>query len=302
MPDHRYEDISLFIVTGLSGAGKTQCLKLLEGLDYYCVDNLPITLIVQFADLLLTRSMGPNHKHTAIVVDVRGGYCLDNIQDYLHTLREKGIHYTILFLEASDEILVRRFSETRRKHPLSDGKGNLSAIIAEKAYLKEIRDQANYIIDTTDYTIKDLKDKLMTIVSNVSNEQSFNTLNVNIISFGYKRGIPIDADIVFDVRFLPNPFYVPELKPLTGMDSSIQEYVINNRNASIFLQKTADLLMFLIPVYSNEGKTQLTIGFGCTGGKHRSVAVASVMTEMLNKQGFSARVAHRDVQEDEAGE
>jgi RNase adapter protein RapZ len=294
----RYEKISLLIVTGYSGAGKTQCLKLLEDLDYYCVDNLPLPLLPQFTDLLLTRSIGRRHQNTAIVIDVRGGDPMADLQEYLATLQDKEIPYTILFFEASDEILVRRFSETRRKHPLSEGKGNLSAIITEKGMMKEIRSHANYIIDTTHFGIKDLKDKILSIVSFHGDPQSVSLMTINIISFGYKRGVPIDADLVFDVRFLPNPFYIEDLKPLTGMDQTIQEFVINNHNASIFLQKVADFLTFLIPLYYQEGKTQLTVGFGCTGGRHRSVSVASVITELLVKKGYNARLTHRDIHEE----
>ncbi|MCK5849224.1 MAG: RNase adapter RapZ [Caldisericia bacterium] len=297
MPANQNHEFSLFIVTGLSGAGKTQCLKILEDLDYYCVDNLPIALIIDFADLLINKKIGKN-KHTAIVVDVRGGNSMENVEKSLHILKRKGVNCTIIFMEASDEILVRRFSETRRKHPLSDGKGNLSAIITEKGMMNGIRSFANYIIDTTDFTVKDLKEKLVSIVSSEGVNKTALKMTINILSFGYKRGIPIDADLVFDVRFLPNPFYVEELKNFTGIDLSIQEYVIENNVASEFLQKTVDLLMFLIPQYFIEGKTQVTVAFGCTGGRHRSVAVATTMTQSLNQRGFSAKETHRDINEE----
>jgi RNase adapter protein RapZ len=296
--DSRYEKISLLIVTGYSGAGKTQCLKVLEDLDYYCVDNLPLPLLPQFTDLLLTRSIGRLHQNTAIVIDVRGGDPMADLQDYLESLHRKEIPYQILFLEASDEVLVRRFSETRRKHPLSEGKGNLSAIITEKGMMKEIRSYANYIVDTSHYSIKDFKDKILSILSFYGDPQSVSQMTINIISFGYKRGIPIDADLVFDVRFLPNPFYIEDLKPLTGMDQTIQRFVMNNPTATVFLQKVSDFLTFLIPLYYQEGKMQVTVGFGCTGGRHRSVSVASVITELLVKKGYNARLTHRDIQEE----
>lgn len=296
--DSRYEKISLLIVTGYSGAGKTQCLKILEDLDYYCVDNLPLPLLPQFTDLLLTRSIGRLHQNTAIVIDVRGGDPMADLQDYLESLHRKEIPYQILFLEASDEVLVRRFSETRRKHPLSEGKGNLSAIITEKGMMKEIRSYANFVLDTSHYSIKDFKDKILSILSFNGDPQSVSQMTINVISFGYKRGIPIDADLVFDVRFLPNPFYIEDLKPLTGMDQTIQGFVMNNPTATVFLQKVSDFLTFLIPLYYQEGKMQVTVGFGCTGGRHRSVSVASVITELLVKKGYNARLTHRDIQEE----
>ena len=296
--DSRYEKISLLIVTGYSGAGKTQCLKILEDLDYYCVDNLPLPLLPQFTDLLLTRSIGRLHQNTAIVIDVRGGDPMADLQDYLESLHKKEIPYQILFLEASDEVLVRRFSETRRKHPLSEGKGNLSAIITEKGMMKEIRSYANFVLDTSHYSIKDFKDKILSILSFNGDPQSVSQMTINFISFGYKRGIPIDADLVFDVRFLPNPFYIEDLKPLTGMDQTIQGFVMNNPTATVFLQKVSDFLTFLIPLYYQEGKMQVTVGFGCTGGRHRSVSVASVITELLVKKGYNARLTHRDIQEE----
>ena len=271
--------INLLIITGLSGAGKTHCIKILEDLGYFCVDNLPLKLLSGFASLV--KDLGKDEsKPTAVVVDIReGSNFVENLFDALSKLEEDNITYRIIFLEANDEILVRRFSETRRRHPLSRDGSILTAIMQEKALLASIREKANFIIDTSDFTVKDLREKLNAILSLVGNSEEEN-LTVNIVAFGFKSGIPIDADIVMDVRFLPNPFYESSLKDLNGLSEEVSNYVTENEIGKNFLDKLLSLLL-LFSRSIKEGKSQATIAFGCTGGKHRSVAIANAVKIFL---------------------
>ncbi len=288
----------LLIVTGLSGAGKTQCIKLLEDLGYFCVDNLPVALLTGFAELI-DRSL-EHQKTTAVVIDVREGkdFCAE-LWEVLEQLKTQGIRYSVLFLEASDEILVRRFSETRRKHPLSHDGSILTAILKERSHLKTIREKADFIIDTSPYSLRDLREKLISIVSLVSNQEESHPLLINIVSFGYKAGIPIDADIIMDVRFLPNPYYDSDLREFNGLNENIAHFVIDNPIANDFIVKINDLLTFVLPLYHKEGKSQLTIAFGCTGGKHRSVAIADLIRKNLVNQGYQVNIQHRDILNDD---
>ncbi|MGI6225825.1 MAG: RNase adapter RapZ, partial [Peptococcales bacterium] len=255
------------IITGLSGAGKTQAVRSLEDLGYFCVDNLPPALIPKFAELC-TQSKGKVNK-VALVIDIRGGQFFDDLFVALEDLKAMGIHYEILFLEAANEILVNRYKETRRRHPLSDGEGIMEGIKLERERLQELRGRANKIIDTSELKPNHLKEEIQRLWGKNDYEK---ILSITVLSFGYKYGIPLDTDLLVDVRFLPNPYYIPELKALTGSDREIQEYVFKSPISREFVEKYYGLLNFLIPNYITEGKTHLVIGIGCTGGRHRSVA------------------------------
>ncbi len=286
---------SLLIVTGLSGAGKTNCLKILEDLRYFCVDNLPLKVLSGFASLVKGLNKDESQP-TAVVVDIReGSDFIPNLWSALSQLEKDGISYTIIFLESNDEVLVRRFSETRRRHPLSIDGGTLTAIIRERALLKPLREKANFIIDTSNYNVKELRDKLIAILSLIGGTEE-EVFTVNIISFGYKSGIPIDADIVMDVRFLPNPFYDETLKDLNGLSMEVSSYVTGNKIGQEFLDKFTSLLLYVLPLYKRDGKSSVTIAFGCTGGKHRSVAVASAVKKILIENGYKVNTYNRDLE------
>lgn len=282
------------IVTGLSGAGKTQATRTLEDLGYFCVDNLPPKLISKFADACL-QSDGKIDK-VALVIDIRGGIFFDDLFESLEELKKNNFTYEILFLEASDEVLIKRFKEARRSHPLSPGGRIITGIEDERKKLREIKNRADNIIDTSKYAIKDLKEKLNLLygTGEISNKQ----LKLTILSFGFKYGIPTDSDLVFDVRFIPNPFYIPELKPYSGNDKPVQDYVLQQEETKGFLVRLKDMLEFLIPNYIKEGKRQLIISIGCTGGRHRSVAIANAVYEVLNGTQYDVNIEHRDINED----
>ncbi|MBR4945238.1 MAG: RNase adapter RapZ [Peptococcaceae bacterium] len=275
------------IITGLSGAGKSNAVKVFEDLGYFCIDNLPAPLIPKFAELCL-QSAGKVSK-IALVIDIRGDLFLDELNQNLNELSSMNIPYQILFLEASDEVLIQRFKETRRNHPLSP-QGTISeGILLERQKLSELRGRAHKIIDTSRLKASELRSELRSQWADISNE-----LSVSIITFGYKHGIPIDTDLLMDVRFIPNPFYIPELRPLTGRDPAVQEYVYSSAESQEFLQKFSDLLKFLLPNYSKEGKTHITIGIGCTGGQHRSIALGIKIGQLLEQEGYTVNVKHRD--------
>lgn len=280
----------LVILTGLSGAGKTQALRHLEDLGFFCIDNLPPTLIPKFAELC-AQSLRPIDK-LALVVDIRGGEFFDALFEVLNELDRKETYYEILFLEASDESLVRRFKESRRSHPLSMHGEVLKSIREERACLQELRGRAHKIIDTSDLTIQQLKKE-------VSELFACNTdlprLRIAIVSFGYKYGIPLDSDLVFDVRFLPNPHYESALRYLTGNDPQVEEFIFNSPTTDKFLKKFFDIIEFLIPEYVKEGKSNLTIAIGCTGGQHRSVLVANLLSRRLMSRNYRVTVRHRDI-------
>ncbi|MFC4548004.1 RNase adapter RapZ [Paenactinomyces guangxiensis] len=284
------KEVNLLVITGMSGAGKTVAVQSLEDLGFFCIDNLPPILLPKFAELL-EQSEGKLRK-AALVIDLRGREFFSSLFDSLDQLeRRHGIHYQILFLDASDQTLVRRYKETRRRHPLSPDGTPLDGIVQERKLLEEIKGRAHQIIDTSQLKPGDLKKKIAMRFSHL--DQS--GLAVTFLSFGFKHGVPIDADLVFDVRFLPNPHYVDSLRPQTGKDQDVAEYVMKWTETKQFLEKLTDMFSFLLPQYSREGKTQLVIGIGCTGGKHRSVAIAEYLFNKFKDQE-RCRVTHRDIE------
>ena len=287
--------MKLVIVTGMSGAGKTVALKMMEDMGYYCVDNLPIPLIEKFAELALGSNQGLSNQ-VALGIDIRSGQELPLLDKILERWRADGIPFEILFLDASDEVLLKRYKETRRNHPLA-GAGRIDeGIKKERGCLAFLKKQANVILDTSMLLTKELRKELEKIYLE---EGTYDNLFVTVLSFGFKYGIPADADLVFDVRFLPNPYYVESLRPRTGEEKEIQDYVKQGGTADIFLDKLYDMLDFLIPNYVLEGKNQLVIGIGCTGGKHRSVTIANALYEHLKQQkGLGVKLDHRDIEKD----
>ena len=278
------------IVTGMSGAGKLTAQKMMEDMGYYCVDNLPVPLIPKFVELILE----PSQEITKVVlgIDVRADQSFDDVMTALADLKSKGFAYEILFMEASDATLMKRYKETRRMHPLAMGGRVADGIAKERKILEKMKADADYVIDTSHSLTRELKEELDRIF--ISNKD-YNSLMVNIVSFGFKHGIPADVDLVFDVRFLPNPFYIDELKLKTGNDQEVRDYVMSFPEAGEFLQKLTDMISFLIPNYIKEGKNQLIVGIGCTGGKHRSVTLANKLYEQLKDKGnYGLTVSHRD--------
>lgn len=282
------------IVTGISGAGKSTALKMLEDAGYFCVDNLPIPLIGKFAEL--ATKPGREVENFALGVDIRSGENLKKLQSVLEEMVVKNCRYEILYLDASNEVLVKRYKETRRSHPLA-GSGRVDkGITKERTMTAFLKEQADYIIDTSTLLTRELKLELEKIFVN---NQNYNNLFITVLSFGFKYGIPTDVDLVFDVRFLPNPYYIEELKPKTGNDLEVQEYVMGFDITHEFLKKLVDMIEFLLPNYILEGKNQLVIGIGCTGGKHRSVTLANKLYERLNShEDYGVKVEHRDIQKD----
>jgi UPF0042 nucleotide-binding protein len=282
------------IVTGLSGAGKTQAVRNLEDLGYFCVDNLPPTLIPKFAEACF-QTDGKIDK-VALVIDIRGGKFFDALFESLNYLKEQEFKYEILYLDSIDEVLIKRFKESRRKHPLAPDGRVLTGIVQERNKLREVRDRADNIIDTTKLSVWDLREKIASIYGEQG--QAEIELMITVLSFGFKYGIPVDSDLVFDVRFLPNPFYIPELKKFSGNDDAVKNYVLGHEETRGFLNKLFDMLSFLIPNYIKEGKRQLIISIGCTGGRHRSVAIANAVYDNLKLSGNKVSIEHRDVSED----
>lgn len=283
------------IVTGLSGAGKSTALRVLEDNGYFCVDNLPVPLIEKFAQISLD-GVCSEIQMVAIGVDIRNGQALGLLGSVLENLKDSGFFYEILFLDSQDDILIKRYKETRRTHPLS-GRGRVEdGIRLEREKMEFLKKQADYIIDTSYLLTRELKAELDQIF--VGNKE-FKNLFVSVVSFGFKYGIPADADLIFDVRFLPNPYYVDDLRGLTGNDKAVYDFVMDNENAKEFLDKLVDMVQFLIPNYIAEGKNQLIIGIGCTGGKHRSVTLANALYRGLSDgDTYGLRVEHRDIEKD----
>lgn len=282
------------IITGLSGAGKSQAVKFLEDLGFFCVDNLPPALILKFAEIC-SQSRGSIDK-IAIVTDIRGGKFFDQLQSSLDELQKEGFNYDILFLEASDETLIKRFKTSRRMHPLAIDGRVIRGINAERRKLEEIKAKATYIIDTTNMSTSQLKQEIIHLFVEGGKTER---LMVNVISFGFKYGIPLDADLVYDVRFLPNPYYIESLKKLSGNDDEVREYVMKWPEAVVFMSKLIDMTEFLIPYYIKEGKTQLVVAVGCTGGRHRSVTIANLLSLKLKEKEHRVIVEHRDIDEEE---
>jgi len=279
------------IVTGMSGAGKSSALKILEDFGFFCVDNLPIKLVDKFADL----TFNPNSEieKVALGVDIRSGEMLPLLSDYLKLLEDNKREFEILFLDANDKVLVKRYKETRRYHPLSRYGELEDGIMREREKLAFLKKRADYIIDTSNILIRDLRIELEKIyMANMS----YNNLFIRVMSFGYKYGIPQEADLVFDVRFMPNPYYDENLKNKTGEDQEVRDFVMNSDTSKEFWEKFKDMIDFLVPAYAAEGKNQLVIAIGCTGGKHRSVTMAIKLYEYLSgKEGYGVKLEHKDI-------
>ena len=277
----------LVIITGMSGSGKASVLKAFEDLGYYCVDNLPIELIPRFAELTV-RSR--DSRRTALVVDVREGAQLGKLPEILKSVRRM-IPTKVVFLEASDAVLLRRFSETRRPHPLGTDSPVKSALKAERRHLGVIRRVADFVIDTSKFNVHELRAHINEVFHEQSPEKS---ILVSSVSFGFRNGVPEDADLVFDVRFLPNPHFVPEFRPLTGRHPRVAKYIRSFPQTQEFITRISDLLVYLLPHYIHEGKSYLTIAFGCTGGQHRSVMIAEDVGKHLRRAGYRVKIVHRD--------
>ena len=281
------------ILTGMSGSGKSTALKMIEDMGYYCVGNLPISLVESFVDLA---ENDPELDKVAINVDIRSGQNIGDLTAVLDRLQERGKSFEMLFLESEDAVIIKRYKETRRTHPLAEGGRVEQAIERERERLQPIKRRADYILDTSQLLTRELQAELKKMF--VEN-QTYKNLYITVLSFGFKYGIPTDADLVFDVRFLPNPYYVEGLRPLTGLDERIQNYVMEGDQYTVFMEKLEDMIRFLVPNYVAEGKNQLVIAIGCTGGKHRSVTVAQGLYERLGKQeDYGLRVEHRDIEKD----
>ena len=283
------------IVTGMSGAGKSTALKMLEDMGYFCVDNLPVPLIPKMAELLSVP--GTEINKAALGVDIRSGQNFYELKKILKELDRSGTRFEILYLESSDDVLIKRYKETRRFHPLSGKDGRVEeGIKEERKRLKFLRERADYLIDSSHMLTRELRAELSKIF--VENKE-FKNLYVTVLSFGFKYGIPSDADLVFDVRFLPNPYYIEEMRPKTGNDREVREFVMNNEKSTQFLEKLEDMIRFLIPNYIIEGKHQLVIAIGCTGGKHRSVTLANELYEKLcEDENYGIKIEHRDIEKD----
>lgn len=280
----------IVIVTGMSGAGKSTVLKIFEDIGYYCVDNMPIALVEKFVELAVAGNS--DVKNIALGVDIRSGQALGGFADVLERMKAANIRYEILFLDCGDAVLVKRYKETRRSHPLATLGRVDQGIALERKTIDFLKKQSDYIIDTSSLLTRELKQEIEKIFVQ---DEKYNNLFVTILSFGFKYGIPADADLVFDVRFLPNPYYVEELKPLTGNDKPIQDYVLGCKQAVQFLDKLEDMINFLIPNYVLEGKNSLVIAVGCTGGKHRSVTLANELYKRLSNKDYGIKIEHRDI-------
>jgi RNase adapter protein RapZ len=281
------------IITGMSGAGKSQVAKFLEDLGYFCIDNLPPALIPKFADICF--QSGGKMSRTALVIDIRGGELLNDLFPALNSLKDAGLSYEILFLEASDEVLIKRYKETRRSHPLSVEGRLINGISEERKILENIKAKSNHIIDTSNLTPRKLKEEITGIFIE---GREFEGMIISIISFGFKYGIPNDSDLVFDVRFMPNPFYLDSMKKLTGKNETVKDFVLKNPQTREFIVKLTEMLEFLIPNYIKEGKSQLVIGIGCTGGKHRSVVISDTLHKILEEKKHRVVIEHRDIGKD----
>lgn len=278
------------IVTGMSGAGKSSALKMLEDVGYFCVDNLPTRLLCRFAELTLDKTA--NISNVALGIDIRSGASIDEFLEELKKVNEMGVKFEILFLNASNRILIKRYKETRRNHPLARNGRIEDGIEKEREAVDVLKKHADYVIDTSQLLTRELKAEIDRIFVR---EEEYANFNVAVVSFGFKFGIPADVDLVFDVRFLPNPYYDLSLRPLTGNDRPIQEFVMKHEESRVFLEKLENMLKFLIPNYIKEGKYNLVIGIGCTGGKHRSVTITNALAEKLKQLPYPVKVEHRDI-------
>ena len=283
------------IVTGMSGAGKSTVLKFLEDIGFFCVDNLPPSLIPKFVELCESPNSGMDK--VALGIDIRGGRLFGELFNFLNEVRSETSKYEILFLDCSDEVLLKRYKETRRSHPLAvKGERIIMGIKRERELLRDIKTRADFIINTSNMLTRELRVQLSSIFLD---DDRFESLMITVLSFGFKYGIPADCDLVFDVRFLPNPYYIAELRPKTGNDIEIQKFVMGYEESHIFLDKLVDMIEFLIPNYIKEGKNQLVIAIGCTGGKHRSVTLANKLHErLLDEDAIGVKIEHRDIGKD----
>lgn len=279
------------VVTGLSGSGKTQVVRFLEDMGFFCIDNLPPMLIPKFAEMFV--SVNIKYEKVAFVIDTRVGDMINELLDNLKILKESGYNYTMLFMQASDEVLVKRYKETRRTHPVASEKGLLSSIRSERQMLSKLYDAADVVIDTSDLSVNQLYARLREVFTNTDTESR---MVINVLAFGFKYGIPADADLVFDVRCFPNPFYVDELKEKTGNDKEVQDFVMASGDAMKFFEKLEDMVKMLMPLYIEEGKASTTIAIGCTGGKHRSVTFANRLGESLKADGYNVNMIYRDIE------
>ncbi|HPC85482.1 MAG TPA: RNase adapter RapZ [Smithellaceae bacterium] len=284
------KNLQVVIITGLSGSGKSTALRALEDIGFFCVDNLPVVLLPKFLSITLQSS--PKIRQVALVMDLRQKTFLEKYQRIFERLKEQGYRIKILFLEAGEESLLRRFSETRRSHPLSEKSSIMEGIQTEIKKLATLRQMADTVIDTTASNVHQLKD---TVQKQFMPSASRKKMLISVMSFGYRYGLPADADLAIDVRFLPNPYYVEKLKNLTGHHRDVEKYVLNNEECKTFMSKAADMLNFIIPLYEKEGKVRLNVAFGCTGGKHRSVVMANQFSLFFQKRKFIVHTTHRDI-------
>ncbi|NLV88223.1 MAG: RNase adapter RapZ [Tissierellia bacterium] len=282
--------MEFLVITGMSGAGKSQAMKVMEDMNYYCMDNLPPALLTKFAELCIESKR--DIEKVAVVVDIRSGEFFDNLFNGLEELEKMGISYKILFLDASDNTLIKRYKELRRPHPLNPDGSIIEGIREERNLLHEVKKRADYKIDTSKLTLGKLKEEMRKIFME---GQKNRNLSISVSSFGFKHGTLLDGDLIFDVRFIPNPFYISELREFTGEDENVKDYVFEWPETNIFISKIIDMLEFLIPYYIREGKTQLILGIGCTGGVHRSVAIANKIGEILESHGHRVTISHRDL-------
>ncbi len=284
--------MKFLIISGLSGAGKSKAAGILEDMDFYCVDNMPVVLIPKFAELCL--ATGGRYEYVALVTDIRGRESFDELFKALDEMQEMGCECEILFIEASTDTIVRRYKETRRRHPLDvDGCDIEEAIRREKQMLSAVRGRADYIIDTTGFAISRLQAEMFRLFAGKNEERR---IDVDVLSFGFKYGIPTNADLVFDVRFLPNPFYISELAAKTGRDEDVRKYIFGFEQTVGFIDKLKDMIEFLLPHYVDEGKHSLVIAVGCTGGHHRSVAIAEELAAFVRSKQYNVNLIHRDIE------
>ena len=284
--------MDIVIISGISGAGKSRVAAVLEDMDFYCVDNMPLPMMPKFAELCIATQ--GRYERVALVTDIRALESAEELFKTFEEMRELGCVLTLIFVEAETETIIRRYKETRRRHPLDASGSNLAeAVKKEIEMLAPVRSQADEVIDSTGLTLSKLQRRLNILFTDEPDQKA---LNVTIKSFGFKYGLPVEADILFDVRFLPNPFYIPELKPKTGLDIIVKDYVFGFEQTNEFIQQFSKMLDFLLPYYIDEGRRYFVICFGCTGGKHRSPAVAEALMEHLNEQGYPVDCIHRDIE------
>ena len=279
------------VITGMSGSGKTQTMRFFEDIGFFCIDNMPPILIPKLMEIFASASNKKNNN-IALAIDMRVGDMLNGLIEQINTLKNSGYECEILFLDANDATLVKRYKETRRSHPVPSSNGLLNSIQTERIMLNDLYNSADHVIDTTDCSINALYKKLKAIYGNGNARPK---LEVNVMAFGFKYGMPLDADLVFDVRCFPNPFYIEELRAKTGNDKEVQDYVMSFDTAAGFMQRLDDMILYMLPLYIDEGKKDITIAIGCTGGRHRSVTMANKLSERLIKEGYNSRVFCRDI-------